>query len=706
MKKRKKIILGSITGALALALAGGGFWAYKTFVPQETPIDKNATVASNFYQAVNKDWLLKTKIPADSPSIDNFYTLDEDIKGKLKKDIKNLGEGKETSDITGMSEFITFYKAASDYKQREKDGLEPLKPYLKEIEDIKDLNDLASKSASLTDKGIPLPFGYDVGTNAENTSQKQIQLSPPSILLPDVSIYKDEASKKQYLTPIETATQKALEMLGYSEKNSKRIVKEALEFDEIIAKYSLSNEEMSESKNLVHPKTAEEINAYSGSFKLYDVIKGIMGRDLETINVPNTKYFENYSKVVNQDNFSKIKSWILVQEAMAASNSLTEDYRLNFASISMAIMGTQKPVSKEDTVYEMSVHLFSDVMSVYYGRKYFGEEAKTDVTGMIDKIKNVYRGRLQKNNWLTEGTRNKAIEKLDKMKVFVGYQEDVDPGTKELHLDPNKSFFELSEDIAQFGKRYTIDHFDDPIDKNKWSGSAFDINAYYNPESNSINFPAGILQAPFYDKNQSTEKNYGGIGVVIGHEITHAFDSNGADYDENGDMHNWWTKADTKAFDKRIKAFEDQWNGLEIYGTKVNGKLTVTENVADAGGLSSTLQVLKTDMTKPNLKDYFENYADIWKQKASLQYNKYTMCKTSTHQMSYVLTNNLKTFLSSMRPTLKSKKGMTCTWHQANALVCGKMCCYFVNQQEENLEWKHPRFSFYVVVLGNHFLVL
>lgn len=625
MKKRKKIILGSITGALALALAGGGFWAYKTFVPQETPIDKNATVASNFYQAVNKDWLLKTKIPADSPSIDNFYTLDEDVKGKLKKDIKNLGEGKETSDITGMSEFITFYKAASDYKQREKDGLEPLKPYLKEIEDIKDLNDLANKSASLTDKGIPLPFGYDVGTNAENTSQKQIQLSPPSILLPDVSIYKDESSKKQYLTPIETATQKALEMLGYSEKNSKRIVKEALEFDEIIAKYSLSNEEMSESKNLVHPKTAEEINAYSGSFKLYDVIKGIMGRDLETINVPNTKYFENYSKVVNQDNFSKIKSWMLMQEAMAASNSLTEDYRLNFASISMAITGTQKPISKEDTVYEMSVNLFSDVMSVYYGRKYFGEEAKTDVTGMIDKIKNVYRGRLQQNNWLTEGTRNKAIEKLDKMKVFVGYQEDVNPGTKELHLDPNKSFFELSEDIAQFGKRYTIDHFDEPIDKNKWSGSAFDINAYYNPESNSINFPAGILQAPFYDKNQSTEKNYGGIGVVIGHEITHAFDSNGADYDENGDMHNWWTKADSKAFDKRIKAFEDQWNGLEIYGTKVNGKLTVTENVADAGGLSSTLQVLKTDMTKPNLKDYFENYANIWKQKASLQYNKYTM---------------------------------------------------------------------------------
>ena len=117
MKKRKKIILGSITGALALSLAGGGFWAYKTFVPQETPIDKNATVASNFYQAINKDWLLKAKIPADSPTIDNFYTLDEDIKREAKEGYQKFRGGKETSDITGMSEFITFYKAASDYKQ-------------------------------------------------------------------------------------------------------------------------------------------------------------------------------------------------------------------------------------------------------------------------------------------------------------------------------------------------------------------------------------------------------------------------------------------------------------------------------------------------------------------------------------------------------------------------------------------------------------
>ena len=219
--------------------------------------------------------MLKTEIPSDLPVANNFFTLYKDVREKLKGNIKKLGNGKETSDIEGMSEFITFYKAASNFKQREKDGLKPLKPSLKEIENIKDLNDLVKKTADLSNKGIVLPFDYTVGTNAENTSQKLVQLTSPSILLSDTTMYKDEGVKKQYLPPLEEAGEKGLVILGYSENNSKRIVKEALEFDELIAKYSLSNEVASERKNLVHPKTPKEINAYSSSFKLYDVIKEI-----------------------------------------------------------------------------------------------------------------------------------------------------------------------------------------------------------------------------------------------------------------------------------------------------------------------------------------------------------------------------------------------------------------------------------------------
>lgn len=620
MKKRTKIILGSVTGVLALALAGGGYWFYKTFVPQDTPIDKNATVASNYYQAINKDWLLQAKIPSDSPAINNFYTLDESIKDKLKADIKNLADGKESSDIAGMSEFITFYKAANDSKQREKDGLEPLKPYLQKIEDLQDLNDLASKYASLTEDTIALPFGFSVDANLENTSQKQMVLSSASLLLPDKSLYENQALKEQYQAPIKTASEKAFKMLGYSDKESQRMTKEALEFDELLAKYSLSNEEASESKNLYHPKTPDEVNAYAENFKLYDVIRNYMGRELDTINVPNPNFFEHFTDVINDKNFSKIKSWMLYQQAASAAGALTEDYRLNFEQISMTWNGIKEPMSREDLIYTQTTSVFGDVFSVYYGRKYFGQEAKQDVSQMIDQYKAVYRGRLENNDWLSPETRAKAINKIDTMKVFVGYPEDVKPETKELHLEEGKSFYEQLEAINRFATQYTIDHFDDPFDKNEWSGNSFDVNAYYNPSNNSINFPAAILQAPFYDKNQTKEKNYGGIGMVIGHEMTHAFDSNGADFDENGNMVNWWTEADSKAFDQKIEAFVKQWDGIEIYGGKVNGRLTVTENVADAGGLSSSLEVVKGQVAQPNLKDFFENYANIWKQKASLQY--------------------------------------------------------------------------------------
>lgn len=621
MKKKTKIILASVTGAVALTLAGGGYWFYKTFTPQETAVDKNATVATNYYQAINKDWLEKAEIPADAPATNDFYALSDSIKDKLKADIKNLAEGKETSDIAGMSSFITFYKAANDTEQREKDGLEPLKPLLKRIEDIKDVQDLASKYASLSDEDIALPFAFGVGENLENTSQKQMSLSAAGTLLPDVSLYANASLKEQYLAPVKTAGENAFKMLGYSEKDSQRIVEEALAFDEILAKYSLSNEEASETKNLHHPKTAAEINAYSEDFKLYDVIKNYMGRDLDVINVPNPKFFENLSDIVNDKNFSKLKSWMLYQQAASAESALTEEYRLNFAQISMAWSGTQEPASKEDVIYNQTIGTFSDVFSVYYGRKYFGEEAKQDVTNMINQFKTVYRGRLEKNDWLSPETRAKAIEKVDKMKVFVGYPEDVDPATKEVHLEEGKSFYEQLEALNRFAKRYIIDHFDDPIDKDQWAAPSFEVNAYYNPSNNSVNFPAAILQAPFYDNNQSKEKNYGGIGVVIGHEMTHAFDSNGADFDENGNLVNWWTAADSQAFDQKIEAFVKQWDGLEIYGGKVNGKLTVTENVADAGGLSASLEVVKGQTSQPNLKDFFENYANIWKQKASLQYN-------------------------------------------------------------------------------------
>ncbi|KXT82225.1 M13-type metalloendopeptidase [Streptococcus panodentis] len=621
MKKRTKIILTSALTVTGLLVAAGGYWAYKTFVPQETPVDKNATVSSNYYQAINKKWLEKAEIPSDQPANSVVYELGEEVKERLKGDVKNLASEKEKSSIEGMDDFISYYQQGSDFKQREKDGLDPLKPYLKEIEDLKDLDDLAAKAADWQRRGLSLPFGFDISVNVENTNQKQIHLSTPSTFLPDTSYYQDENAKKSMMQPVEQAAQKALQLLGYSEKDSQRIVKEALDIDAEIAKYALSSEEASEIKKQVHPKTVEEINSYSDTFKFSEIIHAYLGQEVDQVNIPNPKYYENFAKVVNDKNFAKLKSWMLVRQAGAASNLLTDQYRLVYAEINKAWQGTKEASSKEDDVYSQTTTVFADSLSLYYGQKYFGQEAKEKVAQMVDSIKTVYRERLLKNDWLSEETKQEAVKKLDSMILRIGYPDKIQEETKVLKTDSQKNFFENTIAMSTAKNQYAIDHFSEPVDKTQWSMPSFDINAYYSQIDNSINFPAGILQAPFFDAEQDMEKNYGGIGMVIGHEMTHAFDSNGAEFDEEGNMKNWWTKADKKAFEEKTAAVAKQWDGLEIYGGKVNGKLTVTENVADAGGLSATLEVVKKENPKADLKLYFENYANIWRNKSSLQFN-------------------------------------------------------------------------------------
>lgn len=258
-------------------------------------------------------------------------------------------------------------------------------------------------------------------------------------------------------------------------------------------------------------------------------------------------------------------------------------------------------------------------------KKHFGQAAKSDVTNMIDHIIDVYRSRLRQNDWLSDQTKAEAINKLEKMHYYIGYPDKVSDLTKSFDVDEQKTYFENLANVTRVQVKYNFDNYNKPVDKSIWSMASYDVNAYYTPVENAIYFPAGILQAPFYSQKQSVASNYGGIGTVIGHEITHAFDNNGAQFDEAGDMKDWWTKADYKAFEQKTKAMQNLFDGIKIYGKTVNGKQTVSENIADAGGLSASYQALQSADKDAKVKEYFENWARIWRQKSSLQYAQYAM---------------------------------------------------------------------------------
>ncbi|MGT2959768.1 M13-type metalloendopeptidase [Streptococcus caballi] len=625
MKKRTKIILSSAGAVLVLGLAGGGYYIYKTVVPQKIAVDKNATVQSNYYQYINKKWLEKTKIPSDQPAQNAFGEISNKIKKKMKKDVKQMVAHKDQLTSNDQKEFTDLYQMATNFKKREKDGIKPVKPYLDKIEGLSSYDDFTKNIPDFVLANIPLPFAISVSSNPENSNQRMLYLSSPSTILPDVTYYKNEASKKQLLSVYESSATKVLKLMGYKGKESQKIVKEAIKFDSLMVPYIPSSEELSEVKNSIHVTESKDIHAYDNGVALDQVMNQLVNQDVAQANITTPKYFKNLSKVVNAKNFRLMKSWMLVQEAMSDAPALTEKLRQASAEYSLYISGTKKAPSKVDSAFSSTTGVFTETLSVYYGQKHFGQAAKSDVTNMIDHIIDVYRSRLRQNNWLSDQTKAEAINKLEKMHYYIGYPDKVSDLTKSFDVDEQKTYFENLANVTRVQVKYNFDNYNKPVDKSIWSMASYDVNAYYTPVENAIYFPAGILQAPFYSQKQSVASNYGGIGTVIGHEITHAFDNNGAQFDEAGDMKDWWTKADYKAFEQKTKAMQNLFDGIKIYGKTVNGKQTVSENIADAGGLSASYQALQSADKDAKAKEYFENWARIWRQKSSLQYAQYAM---------------------------------------------------------------------------------
>ena len=652
MKKKTKITLI----ACGLALAGLGYGAYQLLTPSDTPIDTNATVSSNYYQTINKDWLLEAEIPKDSPAINDFYEMDKEIRETFSTDLENLASGKESSDLAGMTEFIEFYNLATDYDAREKAGITPIQPFLDDIENLNSLDDLSQNMVTRTLDGLAQPFSISVGQDYKNTSKKIITLSAPSVFLIDSSYYEDENSKKQLEELYQKTAVAVMTKLGYDEKDAEKMVEQALAFDSQIAPYIPTAEELSEVEASYNIRTAEEIKAYSQKFDFSKAINELVGQEVTEVNVTTPEFFEAFDQLMTEDNFDNIKSWLQVSQAMAFAPYLTEDLRVTSGEFSRAIQGIAEPTSKEDDTYDLVTGLFSQTLSTYYGQKYFSPEDKEKVTSMIDNIIEVYKKRLSENDWLSPETKAKAIEKLDSMIYYVGYPEEVPQEVQEIEIDPNKNMVDNIVALSRKQISYEFEHFNEPVDKTQWAFPSFMVNAFYRPDNNSINFPAAILSEPFYSFSQSDAQNYGAIGVVIGHEITHAFDNNGAKFDKEGNLSDWWTEADYQAFEEKTNAMIDQWDGIEIYGGKVNGKLTVGENIADAGGLSASLEALKTQDAGVKLEPFLEQYATIWRQKASLEYNQ-LLLNMDTHAPAELRVNQQLKNMPAFYDTYDIKEG-------------------------------------------------
>jgi len=582
-----------------------------------------AAVKNDLYDAVNGDWLKTAEIPDDHASTGGFMDLVDAIEKTLMHDFDAMAAGDVAPTDPQVAEFIKFYQLTKDFSKRNSDGAKPIQPCLKQIDSLSDLADLQHRMPDWIYDGLPLPFSLDVDADMKNTKVNALFAQAPGTILPDKTYY-DEGNQQgpKLLAVYGQMMTQLLQMAGYDEAEAKKIVDDTLKFDRLIVPWVKSAEEAADYSKMYNPRSFKDFTNTSRYLDLAAITYAVIDGNPQTVILPEPAFFDHFNDVVNPDTFDLLKNWMKAKLVQRLSGYLSDDMRTVGTTYSRTLSGQKQPRSQAKSAYYLAAGAFDQVVGLYYGHKYFGETAKADVHRMVTKMIGVYKQRLQANTWLSAATREKAIVKLNNLGIQVGYPDKLDPLFKKFKTHSAAEGGNVLSNVLHFGRVARKDMFakwNQPTDRTRWEMSADTVNAYYHPFMNIIVFPAAILQAPFYSLEQSSSANYGGIGAVIAHEISHAFDNNGALFDEFGNLNNWWTEADTAHFKDLAKAMITEFDGLEFAGAKVNGTLTVSENIADAGGLSCAEEAAKSE-DQVDLAAFFENWAMVWRMKATTQY--------------------------------------------------------------------------------------
>ena len=578
-------------------------------------------IQDDLFHAVNGEWLENAVIPDDRPTAGGFSELDQNVEKLMMAEFEAFAKGEKTSDIPEMQYAISLYKKALDAEDRNKKGIAPALPLLEKIQNIKTPEELNEAAADLLLEGLPLPIQMSVETDMKNATTHSFTVLGPEIILPDTTYYaEDNPVGKQLLAIYAGMAGKALTYTPLTEEEQKQYLSDMLAFDALVAKKVKSQLEWADYVACYNPMTTDEVAEYVKPLDLKKILADTYGDKIpETVVVFDPKAIKEMNGYYSEETFPLYIHWAYVKSLVELTAFLSEDLYAIGTTYRRALMGVPADPPLAKRAYQTVSRAYSEPIGVYYGRTYFGEEAKKDVVEMVKKIIATYQLRIEKNGFLSPATKEKAILKLSTMKIKMGYPDAVHPFWSTLVFDEKDSYFDAMRKLARIRMEYTRDELYKPVDRSRWAMPGHMVNACFNPFANDITFPAAILQKPFYSIHQSISENLGGIGAVIGHEISHAFDNNGAKFDENGNLFDWWTQSDFDAFKALTKDMIDQFEGIPFHGGKVSGELVVSENIADNGGLGVTLEIMH-GLENPDFQAYFINWAKVWCIKAKEEY--------------------------------------------------------------------------------------
>jgi len=625
----KKTQSALLLGGLLLGFIGCNVPTKKAIGIDLSLIDKEIRPQDDFYNYVNGTWMKNTEIPDDKTRWGSFNELRENTDADVLAILKKAANDPNLDTSSDESKAVTVFQLINDTIKRNELGITPLLPHIERINAIQSKADLQPYLEENIRLGGYALFGFGVSADAKDSNKNVAQLYPGALGIERDYYLKDDEDSKKIKTAYQKHVARMFGFIGKTAEEAETLAAEVVAIESQLANARMDKVERRNPAKRYNPRTTDELGNIAQQIDWPAYLAGIGTEVVENLVVTDLGFFSSLDTILNENSISALKTYLLwtLIDGTASRLSMEID-RANWDFYSKTLRGAiaQEPLEKR------SIRTVNGTLGEALGKLYVGEkfppEAKAQMKELVGNLVKAYTNRINALAWMDDETKAKAIKKLELTTVKVGYPDQwedysdlslVNEAGELNYFDAmlNVGTYNFAENLAELGQA---------VDKTKWFMSPQTVNAYYNPAYNEIVFPAAILQPPFFDFTADAAVNYGGIGGVIGHEISHGFDDSGADYDAYGNLVNWWTEKDLDEFNALGDKLANQYSAIEVLPeTFINGKFTLGENIGDVGGIHAAFDALAIhhqENGKPEPIDgftaeerFFLSWGTIWRAK-------------------------------------------------------------------------------------------